>query len=101
LPVLNWIVGFHEDIAKMLLSKDACWEYEQESRILINDQAGRYLPFAPRALRRIIYGCRVGMDLIEAVETFLAERAAAGHPPVEIYTAGQHPRKYRLVVTRK
>jgi len=101
LPVLNWIIGFHEDIGKMLLSKDPCWEYEQESRILINDQAGRYLPFAPGALRRLIFGCRVEESLVETVERWLEERVVAGYPPVEVYSASQHPTKYRLVVTRK
>ena len=100
LPVLNWIVGFHEGISKMLFSKDPCWEYEQESRILINDQARRYLPFAPQALRRLIFGCRVEPTLVKTVKSFLAERTAAGHPRVEVYAAKQHPTKYRVVVTK-
>jgi hypothetical protein len=101
LPVLNWIVGFHEGIGKMLFSKDPCWEYEQESRILINDQAGRYLGFAPQALRRLIFGCRVDSSFVEAVESLLSERTVAGFPPVEVYAAKRHPTQYRLVVTRR
>ena len=101
LPVLNWIVSFHEDIGKMLFSKDPCWEYEQESRILVIDQATRYLPFEPRALRRLILGCRVQTSLVAAIENMLTERAVAGFPPVEIYAAKQHPTQYRLMVTRK
>jgi hypothetical protein len=101
LPVLNWIVGFHEGVGEMLFAKDPCWEYEQESRILVNGQAGRYLAFAPQALRRLIFGCRVEPSLVDDVENWLSERAVAGHPPVEVYTATQHPTQYRLVVTRK
>ncbi len=43
----------------------------------------------------------VESSLVEAVESWFTERAAAGYPPVEVYPARQHPKKYRLVVTRK
>jgi hypothetical protein len=68
LPVLNWVKGFYEDIGRMLLSKDPCWEYEQESRILIHGQASRYLRFQPEALRKVIFGCRAEHDFVKAVE---------------------------------
>jgi len=101
LPVLNWIVDFHKGIGEMLFAKDPCWEYEQESRIVIVDQARRYLPYAPQALRRLIFGSRVAPSLVEAVQGWLTERAAVGYPPIEIYVARQHAAKYSLVVTRK
>jgi len=101
LPVLNWFVDFHESIGEMMFAKHPCWKYEQESRIMSFNQAGRYLPFASQALRRLIFGCRAEPDLVSAVEGWLEERATAGHPPVDVYAASMHPRKYRLVVRRK
>lgn len=99
LPTLNWIIGFKDEIFKMLASKDSCWAYEQESRIIIFNQAGRYLQFAPRALRRLIFGCRSEPSFIEYVKSLLAERKMKGLPPIEIFKAKEHPSKYRLVVT--
>jgi hypothetical protein len=101
LPVLNWIVGFHEGIGDMLFAKHPCWEYERESRILIYGQAGRYLPFGPQALRKLILGCRAEAAFVEAVNGWLEERAAIGHPSIDVYFARQHPKKYRLVVARR
>jgi hypothetical protein len=101
LPVLNWIRSFHKDISKMLFAKHPAWRYEHESRIMINDQAGRYLPFAPRALRGLIFGCRAEPQFMNAVERILSDRAASAHPPVHVYFAQTHPTKYRLVIKRE
>ena len=68
---------------------------------MINFQAGRYLPFAPQALRGLIFGCRAEPQFINAVEGILSGRAAAGHPPLRVYSAQTHPTKYQLVVKRK
>ena len=98
LPVLNWIRSFHKDIGKMLFSKHPAWRYEKESRIMINYQAERYLPFAPQALYGMIFGCRAESPFVNDVNQILAERVLAGHPPVRVYHAQMHPRKYRLVI---
>jgi hypothetical protein len=99
-PVVNWIVDFHKRIGDMLFSKDPCWVYEKESRILIYGQAGRYLPFAPVALRKLIFGCEAEAEFIDTVMGILVERTTAGHPPVDVYFAKRHPRLYRLVVAK-
>jgi hypothetical protein len=101
LPVLNWIRSFHEDIGKMLRAKHPAWRYEQESRIMINFSAGKYLQIAPRALRGLIFGCRAETNFITEVERILAERVAAGLPSVRAYQANRHLTKYQLVVKRK
>jgi hypothetical protein len=101
LPILNWVRSFQKDIGKMLFAKHPAWRYEQESRIMINYQAGRYLPFEPRAVRGLIFGCRVEPQFVSEVEGILSARAAAGHPPVRIFSAQMHPTKYRLVMKRK
>ena len=98
---INWVRGFQKGIMRMLFAKHPAWKYEKESRILIKGQARRYLPFAPPALRGIIFGCRAEPNFIETVEGFLRERATAGHPSVRVYCASTHPREYRLVVMQK
>jgi Protein of unknown function (DUF2971) len=99
-PVLNWIVDFHKHTGDMLFSKDSCWAYEKESRIFIYGQAGRYVPFAPDALRKLIFGCEAEPKFIDAVTDILAQRAATGHPPIDVHFAKRHPKRYRLVVPR-
>jgi hypothetical protein len=103
LPVVNWITDptGDEGIGKMLTKKHPCWEYEGESRIVIIEQAGRYWPFRPEALRSIIFGCASDEKVIETVRGLLAERAAAGHPPVATYVATKHATRYQLVVRRR
>jgi hypothetical protein len=101
LPIVNWVVGFHNDIGNMLFSKDPCWQYEQESRIQIPGQAGRYLAFEPQALRRLIFGCKAEVDFIDSVEMLLDERRRAGMPPVDVFVSRQHPTRYHLSVFRR
>jgi hypothetical protein len=101
LPVINWIRGFHKDIGKMLFAKHPSWRYEQESRIMINYQAGQYLPFPAPALCGLIFGCRADAQFIDAVEDILSQRVAAGHPDVRTYTAHTHSTKYELVLRRR
>jgi hypothetical protein len=98
LPIVNWVTDFQKGIGDMLFAKHPCWEYEQESRILIYGQAGRYLAFAPQALTKIVLGCRADPAYVEAVQGWVEERTALGHPPIDVYLARQHPQKYRLVI---
>jgi hypothetical protein len=100
-PVVNWIVGMDDAIGTLLFAKNPDWKYEQESRMLLIGQAGRYLRLKPAALRGIVLGCRSGSDAAVTVAELLAERAARGHPPVHVYQATQHPSKYRLVIRKR
>jgi len=99
LPILNWVVGFHEGISEMIFAKHPCWEYERESRMMLYGQAGRYVPFDPQALRKVIFGCRADAKLVDAVDGWLAEREAAGYAKPDVYFTNQHAKQYRLVIT--
>jgi hypothetical protein len=98
LPLVNWIIDAEEGIKQMLLRKDPCWSYENEYRIVLPEQAGKYVRFRPEALRAVIYGCKAGDNVIAAVESLLAERAAAKLPDVERYTAALHESRYALII---
>jgi hypothetical protein len=100
-PIVNWIVGMHRAIGTMLFAKDPAWKYEQESRIVLPDQAGRYLRLRPAALRGIILGCRSDSAVVATVDDLLAQRAARGHPPIHVYKATQHPNRFRLVIRER
>jgi hypothetical protein len=100
LPVVNWIVDFQESIGDMLFAKHPCWAYEEESRIVVHFQAGRYLRLKPEALSSIIFGCRSTEAIKATVGGLLAERVSAGYPPVRTYVADMHPTKYRLVIRK-
>jgi Protein of unknown function (DUF2971) len=100
LPSVNFIVGFKDQILRMLLSKHTGWEYEKERRMIMLDQGGRYLDIRPDSLRTIILGLHVSDESIEFVHGLLAERVAAGLPHVRVLRARAHPTKYRLVFRR-
>jgi hypothetical protein len=99
-PTINWFVGYQTGIGKMLLGKHPRWKYEDETRIIIDGEAGKYLPFRPAALRAIVFGCRADQAVSAAIDSLLAERQAAGYPPVKLYRAHLHGREYRLVIRR-
>jgi hypothetical protein len=97
LPVVNWIIGFHESIGEMLFAKHPCWSYEAESRIIAYEQADRYLPFKAESLRGVIFGCRASDSVRATVEGMLSERATVGLPHITKYSATMHPTKYASV----
>ena len=99
-PTVNWIVDFKKGIESLLFSKDPCWEYEHESRILAHNHAGHYLPFRPEALRSVILGCNADKTGFDAIQNLLEERKTAGHPPLRLYRASKHKSEYKLVVRR-
>jgi hypothetical protein len=100
LPAINFIVELKKDIGAILARKHPCWRYEAESRIIIDGQAGRYLQFRPEALSGLIYGCRAEYGLHETIERLLRQRREAGLPPINLYRARQHSRRYKIVVNR-
>jgi hypothetical protein len=80
-PAVNWIVGFNEGIARVLFNKHPCWQYEGESRIVIYNQAGRYLPFKPSALRAIILAARTRQQSTRSW-VFCQNERTPGIPPL-------------------
>jgi hypothetical protein len=99
-PTVNWLNGFEDGLLRMLLRKHPSWSYEGETRIIVTEQAGRYLPFQPGALRSIILGCRADDKVEERVDALLTERQQAGLPPVQKWRAVQHDKQYKLMLRR-
>jgi hypothetical protein len=96
-PLINWIDGFEEQIMPMLLRKHPCWSYEGERRIILPEQAGKYLPFRPQALSSVILGACATDRTAGLIGELLRKRADAGMPAVATYRAALHARQYRLV----
>lgn len=99
-PIIDFIVEFHKGIGGSLLRKHPRWKYEQEHRISVSEQAGKFLPFRPEALTGIVLGCRAAPDLEVMVRDLLAERQAKGLPNVQIYRAYQHRSRYDLRILK-
>jgi Protein of unknown function (DUF2971) len=99
-PVVNCIVNFQDGLGKMMMNKHPCWTYEDETRIIMDNEAGKYLPFRPDALRAIILGCRADSTVSLMIDGLLSERAAAGHPKLKVYRASMHGKKYELVIRK-
>ena len=99
-PVVNWADDLAKQMNKPLLHKFEKWEYDGEWRLIWPYGARTYLPFKPSALVGLIFGCRTSDKAIQIVRAMLDERAARGHPPVKIYRAQPHERRYELVLRR-
>lgn len=102
-PVVNWISEneFLEGLGATLERKHEDWRYEAETRIIIPDSAHDYLPFRPESLRAVIIGCRAAPTTVQQLQNIIEERTSRGLPPVILYRASKHPRKYELVVFRE
>jgi hypothetical protein len=99
-PTVDCIVNFPEGLVKMMMNKHPCWTYEDETRIIMDNEAGKYLPFRPDALRAIILGCRADKNVSQIVDLLLSERVAGGLPKVRVYRASMHGKKYKLVIRK-
>ena len=99
-PIVNCIVNFPDGLGKMMMNKHPCWTYEDETRIIMDNEAGKHLPFRPDALRAIILGCRADEKVSQMIDGLLSERAAAGHPKLKVYRAAMHGKKYALVIRK-
>ena len=99
-PTVNWLDGFEDSLLTMLLRKYPCWSYEGETRIIVMEQAGRYLSFRPSALSGLILGCRADDRVLALIESVLNRREKAGLPPVKLWRAKQHEREYKIVLRR-
>ena len=74
-------------IGDTLTRKHKRWEYEGERRILLDRQAGTYLPVRPEALAGVILGCHAPEAVRGVVSNLLSEREARGLPPVKLWQA--------------
>jgi Protein of unknown function (DUF2971) len=95
-PVVGWIKNFREAIGPALMRKHTRWKYENEYRVSLDSQAGKFLDLRPDALTGIIIGCRTDAVVCSAIESLLAERAVRGHPAVQLYYARMSPTSYEL-----
>jgi hypothetical protein len=99
-PIINWLVGFRDSVLPLLLAKHRGWEYEKETRLIIADQAAKYVQFHPAGLRSIIFGARTPNDSIDAISDLLKERKRLGNPDLSLYRARAHHRSYKITIER-
>ena len=67
-----------------ILTKSDHWKYEREWRLFKPQHAGKYLPFDPRSLVAIVFGCRTPKNDRRQIQRWLAKR---GGPPVAVLEA--------------
>jgi hypothetical protein len=99
LPKLNWL-NMPQGLPQILFHKMNWWEYENERRIVYDNQGGKYLAFDPKALVRVILGCNVVPEHERFVGDLLAERAANGLPSIEVFRAARHATMAKLTIGR-
>lgn len=95
-PIVNFVKNFERNLLVPLVRKHKGWEYEKEWRMLHMTGVKTYLPFDPKGLRRLIFGCRASAETYSTVMSLLEERCANGHPPVKLFRAVQHSTEYNL-----
>lgn len=100
-PTYNWAADSNDMYKRILLSKFSVWNYERESRIIMQEAANTYIRFLPVALVGLILGSRIDDKTVGIVESVLKERSLRGMPEVKIYQASKHPNKYELIILRK
>jgi hypothetical protein len=86
---INWVhaKNMRDAIADTLTRKHKRWEYEGEHRILLDGQAGTYLPVRPEALSGLILGCHATEAVRGTISNLLSEREARGLAPVKLWQA--------------
>ena len=99
-PTIDWVGDTEKALGEALGTKNLGWEYEKEYRILIAEAAKSYLPFQPRALTGLIFGCRADQKMRERALDILEARAAKKLSPVMVYKAVRHPREYRVTIQK-
>lgn len=62
----NYFIDQHATITKIISTKASCWSYENEVRIIKNGVTGA-VPINPKAIRRIIFGCKSDRAFIAKV----------------------------------
>ena len=99
-PMLNYLQGLEREIVVPLTSKYSGWNYEKEWRILHITGADCSLHFNPRALRRIVLGCRAPEKVRLSLATLLDARRLRGFPEIRLYRAEMHKTAYKLIARR-
>jgi hypothetical protein len=86
---INWAhaKNMRDAIGDTLTRKHKRWEYEGERRILLDGQAGTYLPVRPEALAGLILWCHAPRAVRGVVSNLLSEREARGLPQVKLWQA--------------
>ena len=79
-----------------ITSKATNWAYEDEERIISLTGAGKHVPFSPPALLGIALGISAPRRAMDQVLEMLADRAAAGHPPVKLFRAHACTNAHRI-----
>jgi hypothetical protein len=88
-------------IADAVLRKSTAWAYEDERRIVKRGLPDRPLPFHPRALVGLIFGCQVSNQTISKVVDLCRTRIAAGMPGVRLFEAKMRQDQYKLTIRRR
>lgn len=95
-PSIDAVTNLQDGLTASLHTKHVGWNYEWERRIIVPDQAGKFMQFRPEALRGIVFGYRATPAIYEAVQSILDERTRVGAPPVRLWRALPERSKYRL-----
>lgn len=62
----NYFADPRAAVESIISTKSVCWSYEDEVRIIKSNTTGA-VPFNPKAVRRLIFGCKATPDFISKV----------------------------------
>lgn len=82
----------HDFLTAAVLTKAKCWEYEQEKRMIADDDGPGYRAFPSAALTGVILGSKIANANRELVEEMVQEH----RPDLEILRAEIDHRHYRI-----
>lgn len=86
---INWThaTSMRDALGNTLTRKHKRWDYEDEYRIMLDGQAGTYLPVRAEALAGVIFGCHATDAVRGTISNLLTERAARRLAPVKPWQA--------------
>lgn len=91
-PRLTFDPVWHVDgLAKVILTKNSCWSYEQEARLIRVD--GPQLINYPAPLKEVIFGVRTS-----AVDQSRVRDALGDNSLVKCFQAMLHPTEYKILL---
>lgn len=99
-PTASVFDDSNQNVLCPFLRKSEDWTYEKEWRKFKTGQARAPMPFRPKALTGLFFGCRCPDEDREFVLDLIDQRVASGYPRPGLFNVTKAPRRYRFNVWR-
>ncbi|MET0000060.1 MAG: DUF2971 domain-containing protein [Candidatus Thiodiazotropha lotti] len=99
-PEIDWINKHIETLTTTVLRKHSDWSYEKEERIILPNAAGKLLRLNAKAITGVILGCKAPRNVIETIQSLIAESEQTNKNNIKLYKAVKHKSRYALSILK-